>query len=238
MSALVSGGAPIGRFALVSGGVLIGLFALVSGGAPIGRFALVSGGVLIGRFALVSGGAPIGLFLLVSGGVLIGLFALVSGSVPIGLCPVVSGGLSTGLCSAVAGGVPTGPARPTVTAPNGARPRLVCSRTPVALITGRSSERWMSAARSAAEAGSPAAMAARAASTSNQCGRPLPARDRASESTLGGRANSPGVEAGAEPLASLTARLPWHTLFLDEAAAGGAIGLLGGRRCCRRCGRR
>ena len=81
---------------------------------------------------------------------------------------------------------------------SGARPRLVCSSTPVALTTGRSraaGECLGPAAR--AESGSPAAMASRAASTSNGCGKRNARRARASASTEGGR--SDGFAARLRP---------------------------------------
>ena len=68
----------------------------------------------------------------------------------------------------------------------GARPRLVCSSTPVALITGRSRAAASDSARARADSGSPAAMASRAASTSRGWGRPMSARLRARASTDGG----------------------------------------------------
>src|SRR5258706_3425459 len=73
----------------------------------------------------------------------------------------------------------------------GARPRLVCSSTPVALITGPSSERANASARSIAAVRSyalgPPAIALRANSTQTACGNPLTAIALASASTLGGR---------------------------------------------------
>ena len=86
---------------------------------------------------------------------------------------------------------------PTVV-PHGARPRLVWSSTPVALITSVNRARRVSStrsrARSAAPTGSPLATAARAASTSRGWGRPLSASERARRATLGGRSDGePGT---------------------------------------------
>ncbi len=69
---------------------------------------------------------------------------------------------------------------------SGARPRLVCRSTPVALTTGRSSARSTASARRRADSGSPAAIAARAASTSSGAGSPTSPIERASASTAGG----------------------------------------------------
>ena len=66
---------------------------------------------------------------------------------------------------------------------SGARPRLVCSRTPVAFTTGWRSARlaawaWRRA-RSSTPSGLPSAMAFLAASTNSGWGRPVSASDRA-----------------------------------------------------------
>ena len=73
---------------------------------------------------------------------------------------------------------------------SGARPRFVCSSTPVALMTGPRSDRAKAWARSTAAVCSkldgPSAIACRASSTQTACGRPLTAIALASASTLGG----------------------------------------------------
>src|SRR5439155_19176523 len=72
--------------------------------------------------------------------------------------------------------------------------------TPVALITGRSRFLAMASARWRADSGSPAAMAARAASTSKGWGSPTSTRPRARASTDGGRMNPTiRVEGGHRP---------------------------------------
>ena len=89
----------------------------------------------------------------------------------------------------------------------GARPRLVCRSTPVALTTGRRRAAATASASARAASGSPAAMAARAASTSSGWGRPVSARLRARASTDGGR--TPRIGG-------------WHSRRAGRGAPGGS----------------
>ena len=93
----------------------------------------------------------------------------------------------------------------------GARPRFVCSRTPVALITGVSRRPSPASARARAEPASPAAIASRAASTSRAWGSPTSAQ-AAGDGVDRGRPRAGGPRSPLRP-SGLTSRPdpgPWH----------------------------
>ena len=95
---------------------------------------------------------------------------------------------------------------------SGARPRLVCSSTPVALITGVSSVRRNASALAGADPGSPAAIASRAMSTRIGWGSADAPSERASASTDGGR--SAGALIVREPTLGHRAAAP-HQIQVD-----------------------